>query len=48
MIFNKFEDNFMFAGYFLGKLPLFTDNLIIQYFELFRISIIYILLIILS
>ena len=47
MIFSEIEDNFVFACSFPGKLSLFTDYFITQYFELFRMSIIWIVLIIL-
>ena len=39
MIFNEFEDNFVFACNFPSKLSLFGDHLFTQSLELFRISV---------
>ena len=48
VIFNEVEDNFVFALNIPGKVPLFTDHFITQFLKLFRISIIWIVLILLS
>ena len=48
MIFNEFDDNFVFACNSPGKLSLFTDHFITPFFELIRISIIWIVLILFS